>query len=139
MTSSAFSVVWNPAPLTGRLLGALGASAVVAKADAASGSPTPKAGVTGPVLVSSHEALLVGTGLTPVFERGRRGGYPIVPHGESPLIIPGVGFRQSAVGGAMRAQPFMRPAAFRWASGYYQDAARGSLALGGGLSRIGLP
>lgn len=156
------SIVWNPSRLNAGLSAAFRTSAVVAAADATTHNPARRIiGVKGPVLKGTT-ATIVGTGLARVFEHGRKGGYPILPGGAvgprkskvqgvysyktrskrggtgTALHFRGTGgFAAYAIGGPMRAQPFLAPAAARWASIYYQQAARGALAsfTAGSLSR----
>jgi hypothetical protein len=99
-------------------------SLVRAEADAKANSPSSKAGVS---LVGNS---LVPTGLGTVFEKGRHGGYDIAPTHAQALKI-GTGFAAFAKGGPMAAEPYIRPAAYRWANGGFQSTARVTLASAG--------
>jgi hypothetical protein len=121
-------------------------SVYVARTDAEANRPSSKAGVMAR-LPSPTKGVLIPTGLGFVFEQGRAGGYPILPGGVkaerrsfsrskgvsfSSRAVRGKstsalkftrgdgGFARSATGGAMRARPYIRPAAARWASGVAQ-------------------
>lgn len=153
------SVTWNPSAVNSGLARAFKASAVVATADAVKNNPSKsKIGVKGPI-VRGGTATIVGTGLAATFEEGRTGGYPILPGGAlgprktktkgsytyttkrkrggtggALKFTGGDGkFAAYAIGGPMKAQPFLHPAAARWATIYYAQAAKGFLAsLGAG-------
>lgn len=143
----AMSVTWNPGRVNSALASAFKASTIVAATDAVKGNPAPSVvGVKGPI-VQGASATIVGTGLAPVFEGGRKGGYPIVPGGavgprgsKTRTKRTGTGraikftggdggFAAYAIGGPMKAQPFLHPAAARWATLYYQQAARSALGI----------
>lgn len=89
---------------------------------------------------SSVTMTVAGTGATlrpsgklgHIFEYGRRGGYPINPKSKKALAWGnGQFFSASAVGGAMRPYPYVRPAAAWWASGGYNEVARAVLSAEG--------
>lgn len=160
---AAVSISWNPSAVNSALARAFKASAVTAVADAVKGNPAPsKIGVRGPI-VRGTSATIVGTGLAATFEEGREAGYPILPGGAlgprrgksagaytyktrrkrggsgGALRFTGGdgGFAAYAIGGPMKAQPFLHPAAARWATIYYQQAARGFLAAAGASAFAG--
>jgi len=118
------TVVWNPAALNAAILRAYEASMVRARDDAQSHSPTSKAGV------ELRGNSLVPTGLGTVFEKGRAGGYEIAPLGRA-LKFPNGTFAAFARGGPMRPEPYIGPAASRWATGGFHSTARATLAASG--------
>lgn len=156
---AAVSMTWNPGAVNSALAGAFKASAVMTAADAVRGNPAPSVvGVKGPI-IRGASATIVGTGLAPVFEKGREGNYPILPGGAvgpRKSRVAGAysyktrakrkgtgraikftggdgGFAAYAIGGPMKAQPFLHPAAARWVAIYYKQAARSALvAVGAG-------
>ena len=84
--------------------------------------------------VTSNTAVMKPTGLQSVFERGREGGYPILPKGQVLVIRsgPAAGRVVSVVeGGPMRAYPAMGPASQTWARGGYNTVARANLSASG--------
>lgn len=120
------SVAWYPERLTAAIERAYLESLVKAEADAKAHSPDPdKAGVV------LEGTALRGTGLATVFEHGRRGGYEIQPRNALALKLPGGSFAEFVTGGAMAPEPFIGPAASRWANGGFQETARASLAAQG--------
>lgn len=153
-------VIWQPQGLTNALKSAFRVSVGDAKRAAQSLNPAPsKIGVRA-VPLGDQTAILKGTGkLAHIFEGGRKGGYPIQPglktttkstkraqfgrvsagkseniaikftHGDQ-RFYRGPGFR----GGAMKAKPFIHPAAALWARALYQTRARAAVASWGGRS-----
>lgn len=156
----------NPAPINSAIARGFKASAVIAKNDAAARRHNKsKTGVTMPVLKDNF-ALIKGTGLAMVFERGRRGGYPIYPTGVSGLRRSFRGGSETfkvrgttgglqrqflggpflehplagTVGGPMHAFPFLGPAADHWANGGLHASTRASCSAAGfsALKMVGL-
>jgi hypothetical protein len=148
---------WNPAPLIGAAQGAFKASALAAQQYAKSTAPTHKAGAKVRV-VSNSNAFLMPTGLGWVFEQGRQAGYSILPGGATgtrrsysrssgatykvrskrggsgsalKFTRGDGGFAASATGGAMAAEPYIRPAGVWWQTIGYRSVAIGRLAAAG--------
>lgn len=147
---SAF-VRWDPSKLNEALLRAFKSSVTNAKMVAIARSPAPgKAGASYTTL-GPTTARLRATGLGTIFEGGRQGGYVIqpglrttrrrVPGGHGAKVASGVragsgnialkftkgdgGFaRGGIIGGAMKARPYIHPAASAWAQELYQRRAQ---------------
>lgn len=111
----------DPARLTAAVEHAYEVSLEAARDDAEASAPTPKAGV------ELQDNTLVATGLGPVFEHGRRGGYDIAPRDKLALRFPDGSFATMVRGGAMSPEPYIGPAAERWATGGFQAVARDEL------------
>lgn len=118
------TLLWYPERLNAAITEAYLRSLELAREDAAAHAPS----VAGAEL---HGTALVGTGLAPVFEHGRRGGYEIAPKKALALRFPSGSFASFAKGGAMKPEPFLGPAAARWATSGFQATARVTLATQG--------
>lgn len=96
-----------------------------ARDDAEANSPSFKAGV------ELDGNTLVATGIGPLFEHGREGGYDIAPRDKLALRFPDGSFAAFAQGGEMEPDPYIGPAAERWANGGFQASASTVLASEG--------
>lgn len=121
-------LTWNPTAFNQRLLAAFAQSVRDAQRAAQLRNPAPtKVGVTA-VQTGPTSAVLKTTGkLGPVFEKGRRAGYPIPwlryqprSGAKPPPSSTGRTGSGKFVGGAMAPKPFLRPASAAWAHGLYQ-------------------
>jgi hypothetical protein len=85
--------------------------------------------------VSSSVAVMKPTGLQATFERGREGGYEVLPKKGTVLTItsgPLAGrVVRSVTGGPMRPYPAMGPASQTWARGGYNTVQKQNLAASG--------
>jgi hypothetical protein len=119
------TLAWFPERLTATIYRAYAASLKTAEADAKATAPSHRAGV------ELRGTSLVPTDLGSVFELGRRGGYSIAPKDALVLKFPNGTFATFATGGAMGAEPYIWPAAQRWAHAGFQATARVTLAASG--------
>jgi hypothetical protein len=125
LVSSFSTLSWHPEILNAKLHAA--AQVAFREVEAAAEAKNP---AKTKIKVSLHSAgdvaSVSASGLGKVFEFGRRGGYPIEPKGLA-LKFRGGGFARGTVpGGAMGAEPFLRPAAALFPA-FYRRAASGLL------------
>lgn len=131
--TTAIRTFWRPEPLTAAIYSAFPPSVQVTVADANARLHEKQRSSWKAKQVSPGTAVLEPEGLASVFERGRRGGYKILPTGKALKFGAGEGavFAAHAVGGPMRSYPAAGPAARDWALGGFHAVARGRLAQAG--------
>jgi hypothetical protein len=128
------TVIWNPALLNAAISVGFRASVPLAVSDANSQSNSVS-GAQGRS-VTGTDGYIAPTGLGAVFEKGRRFSGTIYPHMETTLGQRAVlstpwGPRASVAGSNMAPDPYISPAARRWAAGGFQTTARAALGAAG--------
>jgi hypothetical protein len=118
-------VEWYAERLNAGIAKAYENSMVVALGEAQAAAPSSLAGAE---LIGNA---LKATGIGPVFEEGRRGGYEIKPKDALALKFPSGTFAEFATGGAMAPEPYIWPTAVRWANETFPTVARAELAAQG--------